>query len=121
MGKVLIIEDDNLIAKIYSTRLSQDGYEVKVADNGKDGLGLIKTFKPNVVLLDIMIPKISGLEILKIIKKDAHTKNIPIIVYSNLGKDDGIKQAKALGASEYIIKANLTPHQVVEKIKSYLK
>ncbi|OGD53274.1 hypothetical protein A3J78_00940 [Candidatus Beckwithbacteria bacterium RBG_13_35_6] len=120
MGKVLIIEDDPLINKIYKTRLSKDGHQVELADNGKDGLVLALKIKPDVVLLDIMLPQVSGLDVLKELKKTPSTAKIPVIVYSNLSKEEEINKAKKLGASEYIIKANMSPHQLVAKIEKYL-
>ncbi|HUV46511.1 MAG TPA: response regulator [Candidatus Bathyarchaeia archaeon] len=121
MGKILIIEDDSLIAKVFSTRLESDGHEVFTAEDGNVGLLLAKKEIPDVLLLDLMMPKVSGLEVLEQLKKDPRTQKIPVLVYSNLGREKEISQAKALGASEFITKADSTPQQVVEKIESYLK
>lgn len=120
MGKVLIIEDDSLITKVYSTRLTSDGHQVIIADNGEKGLELAKSSLPQVILLDIMMPKISGLEVLRELKKNPQTAKIPVIVYSNLAREEEIKKARDLGAVEFLAKSSLTPQQVVAKIESYL-
>lgn len=120
MGKVLIIEDDSLIVKVYSTRLKADGHQVFSAGDGEEGLALAKKEVPGVILLDIMMPKISGLEVLAELKKSPATAKIPVLVYSNLAKEEEVTKAKSLGAREFIVKADLTPHQVVAKLESYL-
>lgn len=121
MGKVLIIEDDPLITKVYSTRLTSDGHQVFIAKDGKEGLELVRKEIPDVIVLDIMMPKVSGLEVLEELKKSPATAKIPVIVYTNLAREDEIKEAKRLGATEFIAKVSLTPQQVVAKIESYLK
>ena len=121
MGKVLIVEDDALIVKVYSTRLKSSGHNVFTAEDGEMGLELARKIIPDVVLLDLMLPKLSGLEVLTELKKDPKTSKFPIIVYSNLGRDKEIQKAKNLGAVEFITKADSTPQQVVAKIEAYLK
>jgi len=121
MAKILIIEDDSLIAKVFSTRLERDGHGVFTAEDGNSGLLLAKKEIPDVILLDLMMPKVSGLEVLGQLKKDPRTQKIPVLVYSNLGREEEISKAKTLGAAEFITKADSTPQQVVEKIESYLK
>lgn len=121
MGKVLIVEDDTLIVKVYSTRLKADGHEVFSANDGEAGLMLAKKELPHVILLDIMMPKMSGLDVLAELKKIPSTAKIPVLVYSNLGREEEIKKAKNLGAQEFITKSGLMPQQVVAKIESYLK
>ncbi|PIS09008.1 response regulator [Candidatus Beckwithbacteria bacterium CG10_big_fil_rev_8_21_14_0_10_34_10] len=121
MGKILIVEDDSLIVKVYSTRLKADGHQVLTAFDGEIGLALAKKEKPEVILLDIMMPKVSGLEVLAELKKDSSTAKIPVILYSNLGREEEISKAKKLGAAVFLTKADYTPQQVVAKIESYLK
>jgi len=121
MGKVLIIEDDSLIIKVFSTRLKSGGHQVLSAEDGQAGLALAKKEMPNVILLDLMLPKISGLEILAELKKNPQTAKTAIFVYSNLGREEEIQKAKALGVTEFITKADSTPQQVVAKIEAYLK
>ena len=121
MGKVLIIEDDALIVKVYSTRLKADGHQVFTASDGQAGLELARKELPAVILLDIMMPKISGLDVLAELKKTPATAKIPVLVYSNLAQQEEMQKAKKLGATEFIPKAALGPQQVVAKIESYLK
>jgi CheY-like chemotaxis protein len=121
MGKVLIVEDDPLIAKVYSTRLTADKHEVFIANNGEDGLKTAREKIPDLIVLDIMMPKMSGLEVLAELKKVHDTAKIPVLVYSNLARDEEIQEAKKLGATEFIAKVNLTSQQLVTKIEGYLK
>ena len=121
MGKVLIVEDDSLIVKVYSTRLKSSGHNVFTAEDGEVGLELAKKIIPDVILLDLMLPKLSGLEVLAELKKNPKTSKLPILVYSNLGREKEIQEAKNLGAAEFITKADSTPQQVVAKIEAYLK
>lgn len=121
MGKVLIVEDDSLIAKVFSTRLKSAGHLVFNAEDGSQGLLLAKKELPDVILLDLMMPKMSGLEMLAELKKNSQTAKIPILIYSNLSREKEISQAKSLGVADFITKADSTPQQVVEKIESYLK
>ena len=121
MGKVLIIEDDALIVKVFSTRLKSGGHNIFTAEDGEAGLELAKKVIPDVILLDLMLPKLSGLEVLAELKKSPETAKISVLVYSNLGRDKEIQEAKNLGAREFITKADSTPQQVVAKIESYLK
>jgi len=119
--KILFIEDDPLIVKIYSTRLTADGYQVFSADNGQDGLKVVDQNTPDLIVLDIMMPKIDGFGVLEKLRASPKTKQIPILVYSNLAQEEEIARAKSMGATEFIVKANLSPTDMVEKIKSYLK
>ena len=120
MAKVLIIEDDPLIVKIYTTRLTADGYEVLSAENGEDGLKLIEQDGINLIVLDLMMPRVDGFGLLEKIRSTEKTKNIPVLVYSNLAQEEEVNRAKSLGATEFIVKANISPTEMVNKIKSYL-
>lgn len=119
-GKILIIEDDRYISKMYQLKLSLEDFEVVVAEDGRQGVDKIKTFMPNIVLLDILMPELDGFEVLKIIKSDPVTKSIPVLIMSNLGQEDHIEKGISLGALDYIVKSQYTPSRVVEKIKSVL-
>lgn len=121
MAKILFIEDDPLIVKIYTTRLTADGHQVLSADNGEQGLKIAQEQLPNLIVLDIMMPKMDGFGVLTQLKGAEATKTIPIIVYSNLAQEEEMTRAKSMGANEFIIKANLSPTEMVEKIKKYLK
>ena len=120
MAKILFIEDDPLIVKIYTTRLTADGHEVLSAENGEDGIKLAETATPDLVILDIMMPKIDGFGVLEKLRANEQMKTKPILVYSNLAQEEEIKRAQTLGATEFIIKANLSPTEMVAKIKQYL-
>jgi DNA-binding response OmpR family regulator len=119
-AKILIIEDDRYISKMYQLKLSLEGYDVQVAENGRQGVDKVKEFMPNIILLDILMPELDGFEVLKIVKGEETTKNIPILIMSNLGQEDHIEKGMKLGAIGYIVKSQYTPSKVVEKIKEVL-
>lgn len=121
MAKILLIEDDSLIIKIYSTRLKADGYTVISAENGQQGLELAENELPDFILLDIMMPEVDGFTVLEKIRSNPSLKNTPIIVYSNLAQEAEMERAKQLGANEFIVKANISPTELVQKIKAYVK
>lgn len=120
MEKILLVEDDPLIVKIYKTRLLADGYHVLSADNGEDGLKLAQQEVPDLIVLDIMMPKMDGFGVLEKLRSDERMKQTPILVYSNLAVEGEMLRAKKLGATEFIIKANISPTEMVAKIKLYL-
>jgi DNA-binding response OmpR family regulator len=120
MAKILFIEDDPLIVKIYSTRLKADGHEVHSAENGEDGLKAAFEHKPDLVVLDVMMPKMDGFGVLEKLRADDFFKNKPILMYSNLNNEDEIARAKQMGVTEFIVKANLSPTQMVVKIEQYV-
>ncbi len=119
-GKILIIEDDRYISKMYQLKLSLEGYDVQVAEDGKQGVEKVKEFMPDIILLDILMPELDGFEVLKIVKSDDITKDIPILIMSNLGQEDHVQKGMKLGAIGYIVKSQYTPSKVVEKIKSVI-
>jgi DNA-binding response OmpR family regulator len=119
-GKILIIEDDRYISKMYQLKLSLEGYDVQVAENGRQGVDKVKEMMPNIILLDILMPELDGFEVLKIVKGDDATKDIPVLIMSNLGQEDHIEKGMQMGAIGYIVKSQYTPSKVVEKIKETL-
>lgn len=121
MAKILFVEDDPLIVKIYTTRLVADGYQVLSSDNGEDGLKLAEAELPDVIILDVMMPKMDGFGVLTRIRQNDKMKKTPVLLYSNLAQEDEIKRAMELGATEFIIKANLSPTEMVNKIKQYIQ
>ena len=121
MKKVLIIEDDPFLSEMYAAKLSQSGFQSDVASDGKIGIAKIKADKPDLILLDIVLPKMDGFELLKKIKSDQAIKDIPVMLLTNLGQKNEIEKGLALGAEEYIIKAHFTPTAVVVKVKEILK
>lgn len=120
MAKVLIIEDDPLIVKIYSTRLKADGYDVTSAENGEEGLKAAFEQRPDLIILDVMMPRVDGFGVLEKLRQDPSFKNLPILMYSNLNNEDEMARAKTMGVTEFLVKANLSPTQMVMKIKQYL-
>jgi DNA-binding response OmpR family regulator len=115
--KILLIEDDPFILKMYSTKFQLEKFEVKVADDGQKGMDAVGEFQPDIILLDLMMPQINGFDVLQMLKGAEATAKIPVIVLSNLSQEYDIKRAKELGAADYIVKTELTPREVVEKIK----
>lgn len=120
MTKIAIIEDDPVISQMYRTKFEGDGYEVELANNGKRGVELVEAFSPDIILLDLQMPEMNGADALEIIRKNDWGKNIPVIILTNMGEEESPKKIKDLGVSGYIVKANLTPSQVVAKVKEAL-
>lgn len=118
---ILLVEDDEFLAELYATKLDLEGFEVALAVDGEKGLKMIKEKKPDLILLDIILPKMDGFEILKMIKADKELKNIPVILLTNLSQKDEVKKGLDLGANDYLIKAHFMPSEVVKKIKQSLK
>lgn len=118
--KILIVEDDSFLAGIYHDKFTQSGYMVVSAENGEDGLLLAQRELPDIILLDILLPKMDGFDVLKALKSDFKTRQIPVVVLSNLGQKEDIDKGMALGAKGYLIKAHFMPKETVEKIKAIL-
>jgi DNA-binding response OmpR family regulator len=120
MTKIAIIEDDAVISQMYRMKFEAAGFEVQMADNGKRGVELVEAFSPDIILLDLQMPEMNGTEALEIIRKNDWGKSIPVIVLTNLGEEEAPKELKALSIHSYIVKANLTPNQVLEQVKKAL-
>lgn len=118
--KVLSIEDDAFLSSLVAGKLIEAGFSVITAGTGKDGIAKAKAEQPNLILLDIMLPDMGGFEILEKLKGDAATKEIPVIILSNLGGRDEIEKGVALGATSYLIKSNILPHEVAEMVQSQI-
>ena len=118
--KILIVEDDSFVLDIYQTKLSQEGYTVIEARNGVEGMKKLEKEKPDLILLDIVMPYMDGIEVLKKIKEDNDLKKIPVILLTNLSQKEEINVGLGLGANDYLIKSHFTPSEVMEKIKVYL-
>jgi len=114
---ILLVEDDEFLAELYATKLNLEGFEVALATDGEKGLKLIKEKQPDLILLDIILPKMDGFEILKKIKTDKSLKDIPVILLTNLSQKDEVQKGLDLGATDYLIKAHFMPSEVVKKIK----
>ncbi len=117
---ILIIEDEEMLANMYISKFEKEGFEIEKATNGKDGLIQAKKYKPDIILLDIIMPEMDGFMVLKQLKKDSGTKHARIIMLTNLGQNEDIEKGKKLGAEDYLVKANHTPSQVVDKVKELL-
>jgi len=121
MSKVLILEDDKFLRELIAQKLQREGFLISEAIDGEEGLKKIREEKPDLVLLDLILPGIDGFEVLKKIKDDESTSQIPVIVLSNLGQKDDVDRGIKLGAVDYLIKAHFTPGEIIEKIKNALK
>jgi DNA-binding response OmpR family regulator len=119
--KVLITEDDKFLSKIYFQKLEGAGLEVELAVDGDDAIEKMKSIKPKLVLLDLIMPRKNGFEVLKIAKEDEELKNIPIIIFSNLAQESDIEKGKKLGAVDYIVKGDTPFSVILETINKYLK
>lgn len=121
MARILIVDDDILMAKMYQAKFAADGFEVAVFGDGEDGLVKTVEFKPDLILLDVMMPKMNGLEMLKKLKGNEATKKIPVVMLTNVGGSDAdVDNALSLGAVSYLVKASYTPKEVVGKVKEIL-
>lgn len=118
---ILIAEDDKYISIAYRDGLARAGFDVVTSIDGAEALKEIKSEKPDLVLLDLIMPIMNGFEVLEEIKKDPSTKKIPIIILSNLGQDTDITKAKEKGAVDYLVKADFSMKEVIDKIKSHLE
>ncbi len=120
MNKILLVEDDELLIDILKRKLEEEGYECVVARDGEEGLKKVKEEKPDLVLLDIILPKMSGFEVLEAIRKDPEIKETSVMVISNSGQPVELERAKRLGAKDWIIKTEFDPQEVLDKVKKIL-
>lgn len=120
MTKIAIIEDDSVISQMYRMKFEADGFTVEVAGNGRDGVGLVKEFQPDLILLDMQMPIMNGDEALAAIRAEEWGKTIPVIILTNMGEEEAPKTLRSLGIQSYIVKADLTPRQVAERVKEAL-
>lgn len=120
MAKILLVEDDELLSKMYIQKLKREGFEVLSAYDGDQGLSLMKDTHPDLVLLDIMMPKLNGMQFLSQVKKDHGTSSIPVVVLTNLAGTQNAQKALLLGAKCYLVKSDFTPDEIVKKIKEIL-
>ncbi|EKD48355.1 MAG: phosphate regulon transcriptional regulatory protein PhoB [uncultured bacterium] len=118
--KILVAEDDEFLIKAYKAKLEQEGFEILLATDGEEAVSLVNSENPSVILLDVMMPKISGFEVLETVRKNPATKDIPVIIMSNLGQESDVKKGLNLGAQDYLIKSNLDMDQIVTKIRKYI-
>lgn len=120
MSKIAIIEDDQAISQMYRFKFEAEGFDVQTAENGKLGLELIQKMKPDIILLDLMMPEMTGDEVLAKLRESSWGKDITVIVLTNMGEQEIPESVKKLGVSGIILKANMTPRQVADLVKKNL-
>lgn len=118
---ILIVEDDLFLAEIYQKKFETEGFKVSMANNGEKAVADIKKKIPDLVLLDILLPKLDGFSVLEAIKGDDATKDIPVILLTNLGQQDDVQRGLEKGAVDYLIKTHFKPSEVVDKVRKVLK
>lgn len=120
MSKIAIIEDDPVINQMYRMKFEAAGFDVQLADSGKSGVALIESFHPDIVLLDLQMPEKDGVDVLKDVRAMQWAKDLPVLILTNLGEEESPDELKKLGISGYVVKADHTPSQVVERVKEVL-
>lgn len=119
-AKILAVEDDQYLASIYQMKLKNQGYNVELAANGEEGLGKAKTFQPDLILLDLMMPVMDGYAMLNELKKDPKLKDIKVIILTNLGQEGDIQQAVSHGVLDYVVKTDTATTEIIDKIEKLL-
>jgi len=117
---ILIVEDDEFLRSLTAKRLEKENYHIEVAIDGENAISVMETTRPDLILLDLLLPGKDGFEVLKKIRETEATKIIPVIIFSNLGQKEDIEKAKALGVDDFLIKANFTLDDVVSKINKLI-
>ena len=118
--KILLVEDEEIMIDLLQRKLTKEGYEVSVARDGEEGLKLMREVKPTLILLDIVMPKMGGFEVMEQMAKEPELKKIPVIVISNSGQPVELDRAQKLGAKDWLIKTEFDPQEVIEKVKKQL-
>lgn len=118
---ILIVEDDKFLRELITQKLAKEGYDTLMAIDGEEGIKNIREGKPDLVLLDLILPGIDGFEVLSRMKEDENLAKIPVIILSNLGQREEVERGLKLGANDYMIKAHFTPREIIDKIKTILK
>lgn len=120
MKKILVIEDEKILTQMYRDKFSKEGFKVILAFDGEEGLKLAKKEKPDLILLDILLPKDNGIAFLKKLRKEKNLNSVLVVAFSNYDDPETKKEAFQLGVKDYLIKTDYTPSEIVEKIKKYL-
>lgn len=118
--KILIVEDDTFLGGIYASKFEKEGFEVMTASDGEAGFKQAKKEMPDIILLDILLPKLDGFEVLEKLKADEHLRKVPVVLLTNLGQKEDVDKGLKLGAKDYLIKAHFMPSETVEKVKKIL-
>ncbi len=119
--KILIVEDDKFVRELIFQKLTEEKFDVFAAKDGEEGVEKAESEKPNLILLDLILPGMDGFEVISRIRKNKETESIPIIILSNLGEKGDVDRGIKLGANDYMIKAHFTPKEIVEKVRNILK
>lgn len=119
-GRLLVVEDDEFISAIYAKKLSMEGYDVRLAENGERALLMMREDRPDLVLLDIIMPVKDGMETLREMRADEKLRDIKVVVLSNLSEDKELSQTRELGAIDYLVKANIAVSDLSAKVAEYL-
>lgn len=118
--KILLVEDDDALASVYQTRLQAEGFDVKRVPNGEDALAAAMEYKPDLTLLDVMMPKVSGFDVLDILRNTPETAKIKVIMLTALSQESDKDRAKSLGVDDYLVKSQVVIADVVERIKHHI-
>src|SRR5258708_12539450 len=121
MKKILVVEDDTYLANAYKLKLTKEGFEVKNAMDGAEAITILSSFMPDLILLDLIIPKKDGFSVLQELKTKEEWKNIPVIIASNLGQKEDIDKVMHLGARDFFVKTDLSLNNLIDKIKTALQ
>lgn len=121
MADILIVEDNDMLNRAYKTVLEKNGHNVQTATNGEEALEAVDKFKPKVILLDLLMPKMGGLEFLRLFKDHEANKDVKVVVLTNLGKEESVQEAMDLGAYKYIIKAHSSPADLAALVNHLIK
>lgn len=119
-AKVLVVEDEEILLTALKEELLTGGYEVDGAEDGVEGLEKVKTFKPDLILLDLLMPKMDGMEMLQKLKADSETRDVPVVILTNLSDYEKISEALSLGAMDYLVKANYKLEDLLDKVRTVL-
>lgn len=114
--KILLVEDEELIIKLLQKKLLSEGYDVSLATDGEEGMNKVRDYKPDLILLDIVMPKKGGFEVLEDLNRDSDLRNIPVIIISNSGQPMELDRAQRLGVKDWLIKTEFDPKEVLEKV-----
>jgi DNA-binding response OmpR family regulator len=120
MAKILVVEDDRFLTSAYRAKLTKAGFEVQLAGDGVEALEVLKNYQPDIILLDLVMPRKDGFMTLGEIKQNPNLKNIPVIVASNLGQKEDLDKAMGLGANDFIIKSDLSMDALIARINKVL-
>jgi two-component system phosphate regulon response regulator PhoB len=118
--RILLVEDDDALATVYITRLQSEGFDVRRVNNGEDALATALNYHPDLVLLDVMMPKVSGFDVLDIMRNTPETANLKVIMLTALSQDSDKKRAESLGVDDYLVKSQVVIADVIERIRAHL-